>query len=495
MLRVTNLTKRYGGTIALAGLSLDASPGAILGIAGPNGAGKSTLVRILAGEERFDGGAITFGGEPFDSAEIGVAVVHQEPESFPNLTVRENLVVGQEGTRIRRPTFRGAVDEVLVALDLLHVADRPLEAVPLSARQRTEIARAMLRNASVFLFDEPNSALTEDESKQLFVWMRRLADRGAVVLFVTHRLGELVEQADAVAVIRDGRAVKLFGPDAKPADVGRALVTDEAGHLLETRPPSIPRREVFVRLENWRSRRALFRVAEVELLCGEVVAVVGVEGSGGREFVASLAGQEPVGGRALTRLGGSAEDLFRSAEYLPASRQSSLFENLSLAENAAVRLGRGTIASRRVGFLHPGAIRRFGESVRRDYGVASSSANQPIRSLSGGNQQKIAIAATLANAPSMVAIEEPTRGVDVGSRAEIHRTLRAYATSSGALVTAFCTEISEVFQLADRVFVMDNGQLSVPLDVTAYDSAAAFAGALVGLERHSSIKPHGGVAS
>ena len=356
--------------------------------------------------------------------------------------------------------------------------------LPLGIQQRTEIARALIRSASVFLFDEPNSALTHLESQQLFLWMHRLADRGACVLFVTHRLGELVEHSDAIVVIRDGTVVKQLAGDSTADAVARALVTDEADHLLETRTASSVAPEVFVRLADWRSRRGTFDVPAVEFKRGEVVAVVGVEGSGGREFVASLAGREPVRGRAFTAAGESARTLLGASEYLPASRQESLFDNLTLAENAVVRLGRGKIATR-AGIIRRGAITTLGEGVRDDFRVASRSASQSIRSLSGGNQQKIAIAATLASAPRLVAVEEPTRGVDVGSRAEIHRVLRAYAAAE-RLVAVFCTEVSEAFQLADRVFVMDRGRLSPPVEVVGHGNATALAAALAALERHAS---------
>jgi ribose transport system ATP-binding protein len=175
--------------------------------------------------------------------------------------------------------------------------------------------------------------------------------------------------------------------------------------------------------------------------------------------------------------------LYGRSQYLPASRRTSLFHNLSLAQNAVARLGRGAIASR-LGVMRPGSIRRRGEVARREYGIASRSVEQPIGSLSGGNQQKVALAATLAAGPRVIAIEEPTRGVDVGSRAEIHRVLRRYARDGG-LVAAFCTEVSEVFQLADRVFVMDAGKLSAPLEVAEYVSAPALAADISALERHA----------
>ena len=483
MLRVRNFAKTYGETRALVDVDLDAEKGCVLGIAGPNGAGKSTLVRILAGEETSDAGSITFDSVSLEVADLEVAVVHQEPQLFPNLTVGQNLLAAAEGTKWQWPRLSEDIKSVLVDMELSSVAHRTLGTLPLAVQQRTEIARAVLRNAPIVLFDEPNSALTEDESQRLFDWMHRVADRGAVVLFISHRLSELVEHSGSVVVLRDGRVASLLSGTFTQEQIARALVSDTKRGLSNEASPRTGDDRPIMRLEDWRSRRGQFFIPELELHEGEVIAVVGVEGSGGREFVASLAGFEPVHGRdelaATGRLAKSPGD----AQYLPASRRTSLFQNLSLAKNAVARLGRGRIASQ-LGVMRTRQVHALGESVRSRYDVTSRSVDQTIAALSGGNQQKVAIAATLAAGPKIVAVEEPTRGVDVGSRAEIHRILRDYARN-GALVAAFCTEVSEVMELADRVFVMDAGRLSDPLDVNAYDSAATLAGAVTALERHS----------
>jgi ABC-type sugar transport system ATPase subunit len=483
MLRTRGLTKTYGETHALSGLDVDAPSGSILGIAGPNGAGKSTFIRILAGEETADSGEVTFNDAPLsDSTEFQVAVVHQEPQLFLNLTVEANLLVGHEGTRARWPRSSDNIAALLADFELSEFRDRPLGTLPLAVQQRTEIARAVLRSAQLFLFDEPNSALTEEESEHLFVWMHRLAERGAAVLFITHRLSELVQHADSVVVIRDGRATDLLTEGFTQEDIAKALVGGETGAAARADQTVVARQ--VVRLVDWRSRQGRFAVPELELSRGEVVAVVGVEGSGGREFVASLAGYEPVRGRLELDTGTKTPpQLRREAQYLPASRRASLFSNLSLAQNVVARLGCGAIATR-LGFMRTRQVRRLGEEARGKYSIASRSSDQAVGSLSGGNQQKVAIAATLASSPTVVAVEEPTRGVDVGSRAEIHRVLRDYARG-GALVATFCTEVSEVFQLADRVFVMDAGSLSPALDVSGYQSAPSLAADISALERHA----------
>ena len=293
-IEIRGLRKRYGNTLALDGLDLDLRPGEVLGVAGPNGAGKSTLVRILAGEERADAGELTLDGRPGrrSSGWTEVAVVHQEPQLFPNLTVAENLLVGREGRRPCCGRRSGADDQRLMeALGLGRLAAVPLEDCTLATQQRTEIARALARNARVFLFDEPNSALTDEESDELFREMHELAAAGRIVILVTHRLGELVEHAGRVVVIRDGRIAACAR--GRRADRGRhrpaararrrqgagrdAVARSAAGR---TRRPRVDRR-----LDA--SGRRLREVA-LAVPAGEIVALMGVEGSGARELLRSL---------------------------------------------------------------------------------------------------------------------------------------------------------------------------------------------------------------
>src|SRR3954447_4796165 len=206
---IRELRKRYGDTHALDGLDLVAHPGEVLGVAGPNGAGKSTLLRILAGEETADSGEVLLDGERFTATDT-VAVVHQEPQLFPNLSVGDNLLVGREGSRFLRPRLNAGERGLMAELGIASSAHRPLDVCSLATQQRTEIARALARDAKIFLFDEPNSALTDEESNELFREMRALAERGRIVLLVSHRLADLAAQAERVAVIRDGRVAALL---------------------------------------------------------------------------------------------------------------------------------------------------------------------------------------------------------------------------------------------------------------------------------------------
>src|SRR5258706_9200919 len=228
-IRISGLHKRYGSTIALSGIDLDIRPGEVLGVAGPNGAGKSTLVRIIAGEEGPDSGDLTLDGRRWSPIADWhtVAVVHQEPQLFPNLTVAQNVLAGREGTRPRLPRLGAADAAVMDALEIGHLANKLLGDCTLATQQRTEIARAIARDARIFLFDEPNSALTDEESSELFREMHKIAATGRIVLLVTHRLGDLVAHAARVAIVRDGRVRTVLQGEGLTEDgIARQLVVD-----------------------------------------------------------------------------------------------------------------------------------------------------------------------------------------------------------------------------------------------------------------------------
>lgn len=479
---IRDLQKRYGDTVALAGLDLDARPGEILGVAGPNGAGKSTMVKILAGEVAADAGEIVVDGEPW-SPILGwqrVAVVHQEPQLFPNLTVAQNIVVGRERSRWLRHGVNAAERKLLADLAIDGFADEPLASVTLAVQQRTEIARALAQDARVFLFDEPNSALTDEESDDLFRRMHALADAGRVVILVSHRLAELVAHCDRVAIVLDGRSARVLEGSALTHEaIARELVVGQTARDAD----AVARTgggDRLLQLEGWTHGGGEFDQVDLDLHAGTIVAIVGVEGSGARELVRSMAGFEPATGRA--ELSTADRRLTGATAFVSADRQASLFSNLTIGDNLVSRLGR-TITG-------PGGVLRRGrmtatarEAIQR-FRVKTDTIARPIRSLSGGNQQKVAIAAAIILRPRILVLEEPTRGVDIGSKREIYRLLHAYAAEGNAIVI-YCTEVPEVFEAADVVHVVSDGRLSAPLMVVAHDDVESLAAEITKLERHA----------
>lgn len=490
-LRIRGLRKWYGDTRALDGLDLDALPGEILGVAGPNGAGKSTLIKILAGETTADGGTIELDGTAWDTAtdRDRVAVVHQEPQLFPNLTVAQNLMVGREGTRAMVRRLDAAERSLLTDLAILEYADRPIDTVPLAIAQRVEIGRALARDARVFLFDEPNSALTQEESVDLFRRMHLLAGAGNVVILVSHRIAELAEHTDRVALILDGLCTATLDGEALTQEgIAAGLVTGQAVrepgeqvvvHLGEDAATAL-------RLRDWTHVGGEFQAIDLHVRTGEIVAIVGVEGSGARELVRSIAGFERGNGHIQIAGPTGGTSVADGTSLVSADRQTSLFSNMSIGDNMVVRL-HGEI-TRVGGALRFGRMLEIAHELRDRFRVKADSVHLPIRSLSGGNQQKVAIAAAIVRRPEVLVLEEPTRGVDIGSKREIYRLMREYA-SQGHAVIIYCTEVPEVFEAADLAYVVSDGRLSAPLLVMNHPDVEDLARAVTRLERHGSGRP------
>lgn len=489
-LRIRGLRKWYGDTRALDGIDLEARPGEILGVAGPNGAGKSTLIKILAGETRADSGEIELDGRPWDTASDRdrVAVVHQEPQLFPNLTVGQNLMVGREGTRAMVRSLNQHERTLMSDLAILDYAGRRIEAVPLAIQQRVEIGRALARDAKVFLFDEPNSALTQEESTDLFRRMHLLADAGRVVLLVSHRIADLAAHADRVALILDGVCTTVLEGEALTQEgVAAGLVTGQAAR--EPEEQIVVRRgddaATALQLTGWTHGAGEFEGIDLRVRSGEIVAIAGVEGSGARELVRSIAGFER-GGSGQIEIGrrSGAAAVASQTSLVSADRQTSLFANLSIGHNMVSRLSH-EIASGGIA-LRPRRMLQIAHELRERFRVKAASVHLPIRSLSGGNQQKVAIAAAIVRRPEVLVLEEPTRGVDIGSKREIYRLMRAYATDGHAVII-YCTEVPEIFEAADLAYVVSDGRLSDPLLVMNYPDVEALARAVTRLERHGAV--------
>jgi ABC-type sugar transport system ATPase subunit len=488
-MRIRGLRKRYGDTVALDGLDLDAHAGEVLGVAGPNGAGKSTMVKILAGEVERDEGEILVDGEPWSSdlGEHRVAVVHQEPQLFPNLTVGENILAGYEEGGWLWPKIKASDHLLLEDLGISkELRDTLLGDVRLAVRQRTEITRALVHRARLMLFDEPNSALTPGESAEFFRLIRQLADAGHVVMLISHRLTELAANSDRIAVIIDGRCVRLLqDADRTAEDIAETLVrgldTTPAGESAAPTKGAHSDGHGF-ELAGLADHKQAFQPLDLSVRKGLVTALIGVEGSGAREIVRACAGLRRVRGQMM--VGGRVvrpQQLQRHVSFVAADRAAGLFSNLSVGENLVIRLDQDI--SRGVLGLRRRKMRTIAEELRADFQVKSAGIDIGIRSLSGGNQQKVAIASAVGRKPEMLVLEEPTRGVDISSKAEIYEILRAFA-ADGGIVLLLCTEIPEVYEVADIVHVVSRGRLSAPYEVAGFADMEALAKAVASLETH-----------
>lgn len=458
--------KSYGATRALAGLSMRLRSGEIVGIAGPNGAGKSTLTRMLAGEEKPDRGEISLvrNGTVVGECWQHVAVVHQEPHVWPNMTVAENLSVGRESGWLGKVRPPARSEAVLSRLGILQYADYQLGDLSLAIRQRVEIARAMLSGADVFLFDEPNSALTDEESEALFATMSELINDGRIVLLITHRLNDFVRCCGRVMILRDGLiACELEGAEVTENAIARELTAhtatasqDGARARFAEPPPSNARTVLDIR--GWTDDGGAFRDVSLELAAGSITVLSGVEGSGARELAQAIGGYRKL--RNKDRVAGSG----LGVTYLAANRRDTVFPNMSVAENLISRRGWQELC-RPVPFLKPGRMERAAAHGIKRYGVKTGSPDHPITSLSGGNQQKVVLGAAMEQDTEILVVEEPTRGVDISSSRDIYLLIAEYA-ASGKAVVLYCTEVQETFQIATTVVVLSRGRIAgrVPLD-------------------------------
>ncbi|WP_157233879.1 ABC transporter ATP-binding protein [Kibdelosporangium phytohabitans] len=426
------IVKRFPGVLANDHVDLDVGAGEVHALMGENGAGKSTLMSILYGLCRPDSGTVALGGEPvgFDSPaqaiEAGVGMVQQEFALFPQLTVAENVVFGREPTRAglldRRAAVR-VVDELIARHDLrVRPGDRVGD-LPVGLRQQVEILKLLYRSADVLILDEPTAVLTPAETERLFGVLRALADEGRTVLFVSHKLHEILAVSDQVTVMRDGK-VSAHGPAAEftPHSLASAMTGREID-LDRVHPPGTPGEPVL-------------ELPELTVRAGEIVGIAGVAGNGQNVLVSRITG----------------------AAHVPEERgETGSAASASVADNLAVGFHRrGPLL--RGGLLRPSEMRKHARAIIERFDVRATE-RQPMGTLSGGNQQKAILGRELTHDSPLLVVEQPTRGVDVGAIENIHARLVAYR-DAGHGILLVSSELSEILALSDRILVMYEGRIT-----------------------------------
>jgi ribose transport system ATP-binding protein len=472
-LLMRGIAKCYGPTVALAGVDLGLRPGEVHALVGENGAGKSTLMKVLSGAVRPDAGRMTLDGEPYApdgplaARRSGVAMVYQELTLAPHLTVEANLLLGVEPSRwgwLRRAEGQRRAREALAVLE--HPEIRPDGAVAdlsPAACQLVEIARALLLDVRLLVLDEPTSSLSQEDARRLFGLIRRLRDRGVTVVYISHFLEEVQQVADRFTVLRDGRAV------------GGGSVRDfSAAHIIELmvgRPlaeqyPHVPHRigEAVLDMQGLTGARLPENVT-LTLHRGEVLGLAGIVGAGRTELLRAIFGLDPVKSGAVKVAGvsvplrGIALPRRRIASGLGLVSEDRKQEGLALAQSIADNL---TYTRMRPyvtrGILRTGERRRrVGEWLAR-LGVRSAGPDQPVGALSGGNQQKVAIGRLLHQDADVLLLDEPTRGVDVASKAEIYRLI-GELSARGKAVLFVSSYLPELLGVCDRIAVMARGRV------------------------------------
>ena len=467
-LEFRDIRKSFGAVRALGGVSFDVAEGEAHALVGENGAGKSTLLKILAGILRPDAGTIAWRDAPLelasprDALERGIGMVYQEMLCFPNLTVTGNIFAGREivrGGRLREREMRTRTRALLGELHLDIDPDALAESLPAAHRQLLQVARALAFDCRILVLDEPTAALTDAEADHLFAVLAKLKRQGTTLLYVSHRLPEVFRLCDRITVLRDGHHVGTFARSETTTDrivaamVGRDLPPRARGTGSRAAEPALDVRGL--------TRRPHFQNVSLAVRPGDIVGLFGLVGSGRSELLETIFGLfAPDEG---TRLVHGREARIRSARdaarlgiaLVPEERQrQGLFFNLSIRDNLMLpsRAAAGAVLIRR----H--VERREAESLVHAWRIKTRNVAALPDSLSGGNQQKVVLAKWLATAPRVLLLDEPTKGVDVGAKFEIHEIVRRQAAEGTACLVA-SSDLPEVLSLCNRIVVMREGRI------------------------------------
>jgi rhamnose transport system ATP-binding protein len=471
VLSLHQVAKAFGAVQAVTSGSIDLHAGEAHALVGENGAGKSTMVKMLAGVLRPDSGALLIDGQPVtlhgpaDARDAGIAVIYQEPTLFPDLSVAENIFMGRQplatGRRIDRRRMHAAAAGLFGRLGVRLDPGRFSRGLSIADQQIVEIAKALSLDARVVVMDEPTAALSAAEVGRLFEVVRALRAAGAAVLFISHRLEEVFAICQQVTVMRDGRHVltgSLAGmntDDLVRAMVGRQMTAGAAGKRAA---PG----ELVLRVERL-TREGVFTDISLDVRAGEIVALAGLVGSGRSEVARAVfgidrydAGRVVMRGRELRRASPTAA-MAAGIGFVPEDRrQQGLVMDMSVQQNVALpSLGR----LRKGGLVRSAAERAFAADWAIRLNLKYGRLIDPVFQLSGGNQQKVVLAKWLGRRPALLIVDEPTRGIDIATKAEVHRLLTSLA-ADGVAILMISSELPEVLHVGDRILVMREGRLT-----------------------------------
>ncbi len=469
VLEMLNAKKAFGGVQALNGAELFLYSGEIHALLGENGAGKSTLLKALAGVHKIDSGTITLNGKDFEqgstrtSREQGIAVIYQEPSLFPDLTLAENVFVGRQLRKGLTVDWAGMQSEAKKLFDQLGVKLDPsilARGLSIADQQIVEIAKALSTQANVIVMDEPTAALSSKEVDRLFKVARSLESQGCAVVFVSHRLDEVFALCSRITVMRDGATVgTALTQDMTESKVIKLMVGREISELFPKLEAKIG--EVVLKVENL-SLSGQFADINFEVRAGEILGLAGLVGAGRSEVVRAIFGIDKYNKGTVTlngkklKSGNPGANMVAGMALVPEDRrQQGLFMPASIDKNSAVtmlkRISKFFLVSAK---SEAKLATDWGKTLQLKY----ASGSDPVDRLSGGNQQKVVLAKWLATEPKLLIVDEPTRGIDVGTKSEVHRLLSQKAQEGMAIIMV-SSELPEVMGMADRILVMREGRL------------------------------------
>lgn len=470
-----HIVKNFPGVLALDNVELNVKRGVVHAVVGENGAGKSTLMKVIMGMHQPDSGEIRINGEavvlknPLQSIQMGISMIHQELSNVGDLTVAQNMFLGREimkkGGVVDRKAMETACQEVLAQLGLNIEAGQKMKTLSMARQQMCEIAKAVSNNAQIIIMDEPTSAITETEVEALFTMIRKLVKQNTTILYISHKLDEIYQITDYVSVYRDGKYIGT----RKTCEVNRnELIKMMVGRELTALYPKEESEigEVLLKVENL-SREGEFSNISFEVHRGEILGVAGLMGAGRSEVMETVFGvRKKDSGRIFIK--GEEVDIHSPRDAIQHGmglltedrKQSGCFLTHSVALNiyiaAAKQFCKGPVLDKRKAMR---AARRMQQELR----VKTPSMEQKMENLSGGNQQKALVARWLLTDPDILVVDEPTRGIDAGSKSEIYALLSALAKAGKAIIMV-SSEMPEILGMSDRVMVMSQGCLSGFLD-------------------------------
>lgn len=468
ILAATGVSKHYPGVQALDDVGLHVREGTIHCLVGENGSGKSTLTKIIAGVVEPDSGVIRIGGHEFrtltprESLDAGVRVIYQDLALYPNLTVTENLTFSGSGSPrswVRWGQRRASAVEALSSLGVDVDPAVPVEELSIAERQLVAIARAVSADARVVLMDEPTAALTHAEIDQLLDLVRRLRERDLSFVFITHKLREVMDVADDVTVLRNGKVVTV-GPirEFTPARIAELMTGSEVGRTGHERLPE-PEAPALLHGRGLGVQGA-FQDVDIDLHAGRVTGIAGLMGSGRSEIGLALVGLLPLTTGQVRVHGEVASDLARDRriQYVPEDRlDQGILQDWSIEDNIVLQHLDAIVGPR--GFLDDGRKEHLAAEWRERLQIKAPDLHDPIATLSGGNQQRVMLARALAPRPEVLVLNNPTVGVDVGSRAEIHRLVREIA-ADGTAVLVMSDDLPELLDTCDDILVITRGRIT-----------------------------------
>jgi rhamnose transport system ATP-binding protein len=471
LLQLTDICKTFGGVRALESVSFTLKPGEVHALVGENGAGKSTLIKIITGAVQPDSGSIIVDGKPLDesdpaiSRQRGITAIYQQPALFPDLTVAENIGLRLESANairvIQWRKRRERARELLDRIGAQFSCDEYVRDLTMPEQQLVEIAAALGADANILILDEPTASLTEREVENLFRVIRQLREQSVGMIYISHRMDELAKVADRVTVLRDGKCVGTRAMnDVTTQELIRLMVGRELSAVFPKATVEIG--NVVLRLENVGCQESGVSGINLDVRAGEIVGLAGLVGAGRSELARTLFGLTPAdSGRILVngrqvRINSPSDAVRLGIAYVPEDRRRyGVILEMPVAANTTLAILR-QIAQ--FGLIDFGRERQIARDFVTRLSTKTPSIDTPVSQLSGGNQQKVALARWLATGPKVIILDEPTQGVDVGAKSEIHRLMSELA-GRGLAILMISSELPEILGMSDRIAVMLHGSI------------------------------------